>query len=67
MHHNQRGFILIYLLVLVLLVSSSLLQVVSRYERAYRSEQVIDQPFQELLEKSLLKTSKNDEKCYNEA
>ncbi|MGL4953176.1 MAG: hypothetical protein ACRC5Q_05170 [Culicoidibacterales bacterium] len=67
MNQNQHGFILIYLLLLIVLVSSSLLQVVARYEQAVRSEKVIDRPFQQLLEKSLLKTGKNEEKCYNEA
>ncbi|MGL5296371.1 MAG: hypothetical protein ACRDAO_05405 [Culicoidibacterales bacterium] len=63
---KQRGFILIYLLFLLVMISQALLYTVFEYEQLKKS-QYFDQQFEQLLEKSFVKTSKSSEKCYNEA
>ncbi|MGL4624601.1 MAG: hypothetical protein ACRCWD_06935 [Culicoidibacterales bacterium] len=59
MQRNQQGFILIYLVMLLFIITSSLLTLTAQYERMQRSQANIQTPFQALLEKSVLKASKN--------
>lgn len=59
MQRNQQGFILIYLVMLLFIITSSLLTLTAQYERMQSSQANIQTPFQALLEKSVLKASKN--------
>lgn len=59
MGNNQKGFILIYVVLLLFLVSSSVLALLTQYEQMQHSQAMIHEPFQALLEKSVLKASKN--------
>lgn len=58
MSHKQHGFILVYLLFVLVLVCSSTLTLGAQYERM-RQAQIFEQAFVELLEKSVLETSKH--------
>lgn len=57
--NNQRGVILIYLVLLLFLVSGSLLTVTEQYARMQQQQTTLQVPFSALLEKSVLKTGKN--------